>query len=143
LDGAVAANAEVPNATWAAALSGLNLRTLRRSDSAEPNRSARSSDLQAVARVKSTLARKTNASTLSGSRSKAVEVGTRPVKVEGPGGSAFVEMAEPEEIVIHRIGVRGALGAPCLGALEFLSEPVGETRNDLVLHVVMSPVGRS
>jgi len=66
----------------------------------------------------------------------AVEVGTRPVKVEGPGGSAFVEMAEPEEIVIHRIRVRGALGAPCLGALEFLPEPVRETRNDLVLHVL-------
>jgi hypothetical protein len=45
------------------------------------------------------------------------------------GGRAFVEMGKPEEVVIHRIGVRGAGGAPCLDGGEFLPEPVGEARD--------------
>jgi hypothetical protein len=54
----------------------------------------------------------------------AVEVGTRFVEMLG--GPAFVVMGEPEEIMIHRIGVRGARRASCLGGGEFLPEPVGE-----------------
>ena len=37
--------------------------------------------------------------------------------------------------MIHRIGVRRALGALRLRAGQLLPEPVGETGNDLVLHV--------
>ena len=40
-----------------------------------------------------------------------------------------------EKIVIHRIGVYRALSAPRLRDCEFMPEPVGEPRNDLVLHV--------
>ena len=55
--------------------------------------------------------------------------------VEKLGGCAFVQKRKPQEIVIHRIRVRRALGARRLGAGEFLPEPVGEPGNDLVLHV--------
>src|ERR1700722_10436661 len=44
-------------------------------------------------------------------------------------------MRLPEEIVIHRIGVYRALSAPCLRGSEFMPQPVGEPRDDLVLHV--------
>ena len=50
-----------PNAVWAAALSGLSLRALPRSTAAERSRSARSSDNQAAAKLRSTHARWTSA----------------------------------------------------------------------------------
>ena len=37
--------------------------------------------------------------------------------------------------MIHRIGVHRALSAPCLRDGEFMPQPVGEPRDDLVLHV--------
>jgi hypothetical protein len=40
-----------------------------------------------------------------------------------------------EEIVIHRIRIRRALGATGFGACEFLPEPVGEAGHDFVLHL--------
>ena len=50
-------------------------------------------------------------------------------------GAVAVIEREPEKIVIHRIGVHDALGAARLGDGELLPKPVGQSRDDLVLHV--------
>ena len=63
----------------------------------------------------------------------AVEVRAR--LVEELGGLTFVEERKPKEIVVHRIRVRGALGAARFGGGELLPEPIGEAGDDLVLHV--------